>query len=155
MRAEDRVLARKNLDRRLNSIRTAILMDRPPRGWVKAIREALGMTAAQLASRIGVTRPRVHEIEKSEVSGSITLDSLERAAHALNCQLVYALVPRKSLEEFTQERALRVAEKKIRKTAHSMALEDQTVDQHDEQEQIQLLAKRLVGKSVTKLWAEE
>ena len=155
MRAEDRVLARKNLDRRLNSIRTAILMDRPPRGWVKAIREALGMTAAQLASRIGVTRPRVHEIEKSEVSGSITLDSLERAAHALNCQLVYALVPRKSLEELTQEQALRVAEKKIQKTAHSMALEDQTVDRQDELEQIQLLAKRLVEKSVTKLWAEE
>lgn len=155
MRAADRVLARKNLDRRLNSIRTSSLVERPPRGWVKAIRDALGMTAAQLAARIGVTRPRVHEIEKSEINGAITLDSLERAAHALNCQLVYAFIPRKPLEELTQEQALRLARKKIQKTAHSMALEDQSVDQEDEQEQIQLLAKKLIEKSGAKLWADE
>ena len=76
MRSKDRALARKHLDTKLNSIRTSSDVLRPPKGWVKAIRESLGMSAEQLAARIGVTKPRVYEIEKAEISGSITLNSL-------------------------------------------------------------------------------
>ena len=155
MRPADRVRARKNLDKRLSSLRSQVAFARPPRGWVKAIREALGMTAAQLAARIGVTRPRVYEIEKSELSGSITLHSLQRAAHALDCQLVYALVPRNSLEEFTQERALKRATKLLKKTSHSMALEGQRVERADEQEQNNSLAKKLAETAGPDLWGDE
>ena len=155
MRSADRVRARKNLDKRLYPLRNQMAFARPPRGWVKAIREALGMTAAQLAKRIGVTRPRVYEIEKSELSGSITLSSLERAAHALDCQLVYALVPRVSLEAHTQERALKRAITLLKKTTHSMALEDQRVDRADEQEQIKSLAKKLAETAGPDLWGGE
>ncbi len=155
MRASDRAIARKSLDKRLNSLRNSDSLARPPKGWVRAIREALGMTTAQLGKRIGVTQSRAFDIEKSEVSGKITLESLERAAHALDCRLVYALVPRASLGSLAEERALKLARKKLKATSHSMALEDQSVNREDEEFQIKELAKRLLEKPGSALWEDE
>lgn len=155
MRAEERAIARKNLDKRLNYLRNSDSFVRPPRGWVRAIREALGMTTAQLGKRIGVTQSRAFDIEKGEVAGKITLDSLERAAHALDCRLVYALVPREPLEPLAQERALKRARNKLTSTSHSMALEDQRVNPQDEESQIRELARRFLEKSGSALWEDE
>lgn len=154
MRAQDRTRARKSIDNRLILLRN-IEFSRPPRGWLKAIRDALGMTAEQLASRIGVTRPRVYEMEKSEVSGSITLDSLERAARALDCQLVYALVPRKPLQELVIERANHLAKKRLAYAAHSMALEDQSVDTKSHEAQLEMLTQTLLETKGSALWEDE
>ncbi len=100
-------VARRQLDKRLNLLRNMKGLARPSRGWIKAIREALGMTTAQLAKRIGVSQPRAVAIEKAEAESAITLNSLERAARALDCRLVYALVPRDPLEELVSARAQR------------------------------------------------
>jgi len=154
MRAQDRALARKHLDKRLDPLRDSKELMRPPKGWVKAIREALGMTAEQLARRIGVTKPRVYEIERSEPSGSISLDSLERAAHALDCQLVYAFVPKQPLQEMVAQRALLEAKKRIRAASHSMALEDQAVDEKEVRAQIEALAKELLDQGGSALWEQ-
>lgn len=113
------------------------------------------MTTAQLGQRIGVTQSRAFDIEKAEVSGKITLDSLERAAHALDCRLVYTLVPREPLESIAEERALKLARTKLRTISHSMALEDQLVSKADEEQQINDLARRLLEKSGSALWREE
>lgn len=155
MRAEERAIARKNLDKRLNSLRNLESFARPPKGWVRAIREALGMTTAQLGKRIGVTQSRAFDIEKAEVSGKLTLESLERAAHALDCRLVYTLIPREPLETQAEERALKRARSKLKSTSHSMALEDQRVNAEDEEFQIRELAKRLLEKSGSALWEDE
>ncbi|MEZ5558134.1 MAG: mobile mystery protein A [Pseudomonadales bacterium] len=152
MRAQDRALARKHLDRKLNSLRDSTALLRPPKGWVKALREALGMTAEQLARRIGVTKPRVYEIERSELDGSITLHSLERAAQAMDCQLVYALVPRQPLQNMVEQRALLEANKRIRAAAHTMALEDQAVEEQELREQVETLAKELLNQKGSVLW---
>ena len=113
------------------------------------------MTTAQLAKRIGVSQPRVVAIEKAESKGAITLDSLERAAHALDCRLVYALVPRLPLEESVTERAERLAKKRLASTRHSMALEAQDVDTADEQEQLKRMIQRLLDKGGSELWEED
>ena len=155
MRAEERAIARKNLDKRLNSLRNSEGILRPPKGWVRAIREALGMTTVQLGKRIGVTQSRAFAIEKAEVSGRITLESLERAAHALDCRLVYALIPREPLEILAEERALQRARNQLKSTSHSMALEDQRVNPEDEEFQIKALAQRLLEKSGSTLWEDE
>lgn len=155
MNPEDRAAARRQLDKRLNLLKNSEALTRPPRGWVKAIREALGMTTAQLAKRIGVSQPRAAGIEKGEVDGSITLDSLGRAAHALDCRLVYALVPRSPLEELVRERAQRLAEQRLETTRHSMSLEAQDVEVADEQEQLKRMIARLIDKSGSELWEEE
>jgi len=155
MRKQDRVSARRQLDKRLNLLRDSDAITRPPRGWVKAIREALGMTTAQLARRIGVSQPRVVAIEKAEKNASITLDSLERAARALDCQVVYALIPRKPLNDLVKERAHIVAEKRLQSTRHSMALEAQSVDKSDEEEQLKCLSERLINTAGSELWEDD
>lgn len=154
MRPKDRETARRQLDKRSNSLRNADAFTRPQRGWVKAIREALGMTTAQLAKRLGVSQPRVVGIEQAEAKGAITLDSLERAAHALDCQLVYALVPRKPLDALVAERATRLATTRLNATRHSMALEAQALNARDEDEQRKRLIRQLIENAGSELWDE-
>src|SRR5271168_4978205 len=103
----------RHLDARFADLRPLAAIHRPPKGWIRAIRDALGMTTAQLARRLGVSQPRIVELEKSEVTGSVTLKTLQRAAEALGCRLVYALVPEKPLAETVRERANHVAKGQI------------------------------------------
>jgi predicted DNA-binding mobile mystery protein A len=78
----------RHLDQRLKKMRALAAISRPPKGWARAIRDALGMTTAQLGKRLGVSQPRIVEIEQTEVSGTITLNSLQRTAEALGCRFV-------------------------------------------------------------------
>ena len=151
MRPQDREAARRQLDKRLSTLYGEALA-RPPRGWVKAIREALGMTSAQLAKRLGVSQPRVVAIEQAEAKGTITLDSLERVAHALDCRLVYALVPREPLDALVEERAAQLANKRLDSTRHNRALEAQALDTPDEDEQRKRLIRRLIEQAGSELW---
>ena len=114
--------ARRRLDQRLVGLD---LGQRPPRGWVRAIREALGMTTAELGQRMELTQSRVSQIERSEELGSIRLDTLERAAQALNCQVRYVFVPNEPLEEMVQRQARLRAQAEVDAVTHTMALEDQ------------------------------
>lgn len=155
MRSADRASARRQLDKRLSALGSIEALTRPPRGWVKAIREALGMTTAQLAKRLGVSQPRVVTLEQAEAKGAITIESLERAARALDCHLVYTLVPRQSLDELIEERALRLARKRLATTSHTMSLEAQGVEKGDESEQLRRLVRQIVEKAGSELWEEE
>ncbi|MBI5938275.1 MAG: mobile mystery protein A [Betaproteobacteria bacterium] len=155
MRSADRASARRQLDKRLAVLGNSQALTRPPRGWVKAIREALGMTTAQLAKRMGVSQPRVVTLEKAEANGAITLESLERAARALDCRLVYALVPRQSLDELIEEQALRLARKRLAATSHTMSLEAQGVGKEDESEQLKRLVRQIIEKAGSELWEED
>jgi predicted DNA-binding mobile mystery protein A len=155
MRPEDRSTARRQLDKRLSSMQNMELFMRPPRGWLKAIREALGMTTAQLGRRLGVVQSRVVAIEQAEAKGTITLNSLEKAAQALDCRLVYALMPRQPLEDIVEQRASLLAKSRLKSTGHTMTLEAQGVDATDESEQLKRLIQQLVEKSGSKLWEED
>jgi predicted DNA-binding mobile mystery protein A len=154
MRREDRATARRQLDKRLSLLSGADSLACPPYGWIKAIREALGMTTAQLGKRLGVSQPRVVKIEKAEKDGAITLDSLERTAQALDCRLVYALVPRKPLDDLVAERAKTIAKKRLETTGHSMKLEAQGIEANDEDEQLKILMNKIVAQGGSVLWEE-
>jgi predicted DNA-binding mobile mystery protein A len=125
MKQKFREHARQRIDERLSVLRPEDRFAPPPKGWIRAIREALGMTGVQLAARLEVRPQTVDALEKSEASGSIQLSSLRRAAEALDCTLVYVLVPRKPLEEIVSERARRIARRELGRIAHTMKLEDQ------------------------------
>lgn len=155
MRAEDRISARKNIDKRLAPlINDGTPLARPPRGWIRAIREALGMTTAQLAKRLGISQPSVVGLEKAEASKAVTLATLERAARALDCTLVYALVPRQPLEQIVQGRARERARERLLTISHSMTLENQGVRDEDEREQLERLVKKLLEGPGSALWEE-
>ncbi len=99
-------LVRKQLDLSIAKLKPLGQTTRPVKGWLRAIRTGLGMTGVQLARQMGVTPPRVVEMEKSEVEGAISLKVLERAAEAMGCSLVYALIPRAgSLEQALRDQA--------------------------------------------------
>jgi len=147
-------LLRRQLDRKLEPLRPVLHLQIPAKGWISELRRALGMTAKQLASRLGVSQPAVSQYEKNEASGSITLATLQNAAHALECELVYALVPRANLDDIRRERAQLVAEKVIRSVAHSMNLERQTVSEEEIHQQIEDLAQEIIDQSPRGLWNE-
>ena len=154
MNAQERIKARKSLDKRLNSIRNSQALARPPRGWIKAIRESLGITTKQMGQRMGVSQPQAVQMENGERSSSLTLNSLERAAEALGCRLVYALVPVEPLETMVEERALTLAKKRMGYAAHTMGLEDQQLSEEDTLTQLKELSRELSAKSGSELWEE-
>lgn len=120
--------ARERLDSKLASIKPIERFAMPPKGWVRAIRDAIGMTGAQLARRLGMTAQGIVSLERSEASGKIQLNTLRRAAEAMDCILVYALVPKTSLTQMVDHRARDIALRALRRVSHSMALEGQQVD---------------------------
>jgi predicted DNA-binding mobile mystery protein A len=153
MKAANRATARRQLEKRLAPIRK-VDFTRPSGGWIRAIRESLGMTTTQLAKRIGVGQSRVIDIQKAEISNSITLDSLRRSAQAMGCELVYALIPRKPLDTMVEDQAALHAKQLIKITGHTMRLEDQGLDSLSEQEQLDRLTKEIAKSSSSKIWNE-
>jgi len=106
MRNEFRQLRLRQLDRAVAPFRAAQASPRPPKGWIRAIREALGISASVLGERMGTSRQLTLQQEKAESEDRITLKSLRVLAQALDCDLVYGLVPRAgSLEELVDKRA--------------------------------------------------
>lgn len=137
MKNERNSRARQRLDERLLKLKPEEQFRPPPKGWLRAIRTALGMTGVQFAKRLGVTPQSVDALEKSEASGSIELKSLRKAAALLDCTLVYALVPNSSLESTVQTRARMLAIKDLARASHSMKLEDQETRETDQESRIE------------------
>ena len=125
----------------------------PPGGWLRAVREALGITQAQLARRLNISRQSVQDFERAEAEGRITLESLERVARALDCRMVYAVIPENgSLDDIRARRADAVADRLLKPTSHSMKLEAQGVSERERKRQRKLLIKSLLRESPRKLW---
>src|SRR6266436_1520249 len=123
--------SRSQLDERFRELGPAKRYTPPVRGWIKALRGALGMSTAQLAKRLGIKQPSVVALEQSEAKGTIELATLRRVAKALDCTLVYALVPDKPLEAIVRDRARTFARRRLEPIEHSMLLEDQKVTAKD------------------------
>ncbi|MFI5014524.1 MAG: mobile mystery protein A [Hyphomicrobiales bacterium] len=125
MKNDIRQRARRRLDERLSALKPENRFQPPHKGWIRAIRDALGMSGVQLASRLGVRPQTVEAVEKSEANGAVQLKTLRRAAESLDCTLVYALVPKTSLEDAVKQRARKIAMRDLRRVAHTMELEAQ------------------------------
>lgn len=145
-------LKRKQIEELVRPFRQVARAQTPRGGWVRAVREGLGMSAQQLGARVRVKRQTIENLERSEANGKITLDSLNRVAKALGCRVVYALVPEKSLDEMQRERARLIAESVVKPVSHSMSLEAQSIDKREEQRQKKELAQKLLLGDPKKLW---
>ena len=127
---------------------------RSARGWINTVRQALGMTTTQLANKLGVNQSRVVQLEQAEASDAITLRTLRKAAEAMECQLIYAIVPRESLENILRRQARRVAGRQMEQVSHSMLLEQQAVTPAQKEEQLNILTEELMQALGSKLWSE-
>lgn len=98
----------------------------PPSGWIKAIRNTLGMSMQQLANKLLISKQAVLDIEKREADGSITIKSLRELGRVLDMELVYGFVPKDgSLEAMIERKANEMAKKIVLRTSNTMKLEDQ------------------------------
>lgn len=124
MKTEMRAVLLKGLDEHLPTMRTFPV---PARGWLRAVRDALGLSQRQVAKKLGMRQQPYAAMEEREKGGTVTLETLERAAGALDCDLVYYLVPKPGLAQTFTELAAKhdPAQAHRRATEHSMALEGQ------------------------------
>lgn len=132
----------------------ASVKPRPSSGWVKSIREALGMTRAQLAERVGISQNTINTLERSEAKGTISVASLEKLAHGMGGRLVYAIVPPdgKTFEQLVNEQAEKIAQKRLARVSHTMTLEDQTVEGKYQERQLKRIVDSLLQGSRRMLW---
>lgn len=123
--ANPRKLARKRLDERLAPFMEVEKLQAPPKGWVRAIRNALGMSTLQLAKRMGVSPQAITGLEQSEALGTVRLNTLRRVAEGLDATLVYAIVPNTTLQKMVDNRAQRIARAAVASVDATMRLEGQ------------------------------
>lgn len=142
-------LLRRQLDRQLQRV---VVTDPPRQGWIRAIREGLGMTLSQLAKRLQTSKQGVARIEKAETEGRISMATLQRVAEALDCELRYVLLPKTSLEDIVRQQAIKKAEQIVRRTALHMDLEAQATAKEFQEQQIQELTDELMRNQDRRLW---
>ena len=145
-------LLRRQLDEQLGQVRE-VLVERPPQGWIRSIRNALGMTQAQLAKRMTVVPQVVQKIEASEEAYTVQLETLQKVAQALDCRLSYVLVPNKPLQDSVEKQTLKKAKSIVENISHSMSLEDQKTTSEEIDAQIKKVVEDLKkGKKLSVIW---
>lgn len=145
-------LIRNQLDASLKRFSPLLEVTAPSKGWIRAIRDALGMTARQLSERLGVTQQSVARIEKEEIAGSVTIKTMRRIADSLDCVFVYGFVPRTSLEDTIGHQAKEVAIRRLLKASQTMSLENQALSREENQRVISDLVDELICTVPSNLW---
>ena len=137
-------LRRRQLDDQLKALRSQDHPVRPEQGWIRTIREGLGMSLRQLGKRAGLTKASVAQMEQREAKGTITLNSIRKLAEAMDSDFVYFLLPRGGLEETVRRRADLIARRLAKEVSDSMALEDQATSADRLQQLVEFHAARLL-----------
>lgn len=127
----------------------------PPEGWLRTMRKALGMSGAQLARRLGVSRAQVAQSERNEVSGALTLRTLQNMAEAMGGRVVYTIVPSGSIETLLSKRAKEKARQLMSRVDTHMALESQLLDSERHQFELQRIEDELLREMPADFWDNE
>ena len=142
-----RIMQIRALDKKTSSLTDA--KDIVPKGasWINAVREAIGMTAGQLAKRLGVKQPRVAKMEANEEN--LKISTMKKAAKAMNCDFVYYFKPKSTFQDIVNVQARKKAEEIILGVNLNMALENQDIDS---KEAIDDMAADFIYKNTKRIW---
>ena len=124
----------------------------PKSGWLALLRHALGMSGAQVAARMGVSRNAIYQAEGNERDGAITIAQMRKIADAMNAEFVYALVPKGSVDDVIRAQARQKAEALVRRAGAHMALESQSLSNDQIKQRIEELADELVRNMPSDFW---
>lgn len=149
---KNRRLIRDQIQKKLARYQCLIDAQVPNIGWIKVIKEALGMNGRQLAERMGVTKQRVSILEKQELEGSVTINTMKKSAEALNCVFVYCLVPKTDLEDIVREQAKKIALNLMKRASHTMSLEDQGLSDEENKEILDNMIEKTLQEQPSNLW---
>lgn len=142
----------QQVEQALARLASDLLPALPQGGWIRTVREALGMNARQLAARVGVRVSTLLGAEKNEVAGTITMNQLKRIAAAMDCELRYVLIPREPLRSQVERRAEQLANEGVASVAHSMAAQAQDAGEDFWEAQIAELKAELLRGRRSRLW---
>ena len=148
----DKKLLREQLDNKLSKLREFSVQGLASIGWIKTIREALGMTSKDLASRVGVNQSRIIHMEQAEVDGNIKISTMKRIADALEMDFVYAFVPRTSLNGMVREQARLLALKKMERLDHTMRLEMQELSSEEKEKALKDMIDKILIEEPKDFW---
>lgn len=149
----ERKLIRQQLDAKLGQFKS-LTPNKSDSGWIKLIREALGMTTTQLSKRVGIDQSRITRLENAEIEGDLKLSSLKKIAEGLDMQFVYAFVPKTNLEDMVQEQAKKIAKKRMKKVSHTMRLEDQELSDTEKAKTLEDLIHKILIDEPKDFWEQ-
>ena len=155
MKAKHKNLAREQLDETLKQFLPLKAIVPPRKGWIRAIRDALGMTGEQLAKRLDANKQRVSRIEQDEKLGSITLKTMRSVAEALDCEFVYGFVPKESLEQTVRNQAKVIAKKRMSRSNQMMRLEKQELSSTEKEKAMESIVEDITSTMPKLLWDEQ
>jgi len=145
-------LIREQIQKQLEKTGCLLDIQVPYKGWIRSIKDALGMNGRQLAERMGVTKQRVSIIEKQELAGSVTINTMKKSAEALNCVFVYCLLPKTDLEDIVRDQAKKIAISRLGRASHTMSLEDQELDRKENNEIVNKMVEKIMMEQPAGLW---
>lgn len=126
----------------------------PPLGWLATVRKALGISGQAAMKRAQISKAELYRIEKAEREGSLTLKTLRSMAHALGCELHYAVLPQHGLtvEQALYQQARQQAEAILAITDTHMKLENQATSVQELERQVDELTRQLMAELPAWLW---
>lgn len=151
MRKKQKKIIREQLDDTLSRFSTIASVNRPMKGWIRAIRDALEMNMRQFADRLGVSKSRIPRIEQDEITGSLTLKTMNRVADKLDCVFVYGFVPRTSLDDTVRKQASIISQKRMNRLMHTMNLEAQGLSSKNAKKAFNNMVEEIID-SPSMLW---
>lgn len=142
-----RVLQIRALDKKTSDLKSTKNIVPQSSGWIKTVREAIGMTVSQLAARLGVTQPRITKMESNE--DNLKLSTMKKAAEAMNCEFVYYFKPKTTFQNLVDEQAQKKAAEVLKTVNVNMALENQEIA---EDEAVKDFASDLINTKIKQIW---
>ena len=142
-----RLILLRALSRKMGNLAQLRDTQPPKQGWISAVRQALGMTAKQLAERVGLSQPRIAKMELNE--NNLKISTMKKIAEGLDCDFVYGFVPKSSLQETINQQARKKAEAILSNVNTNMALEDQLADDPNILTDV---ADEMIAKNIKRIW---
>jgi predicted DNA-binding mobile mystery protein A len=151
----DKKTIRQQLDERLKPLKNLAESGMPSQGWIKSIREALGLSSRQLGKKTGIDQSRVSRLENAEKTGELKLSSLQKIAKGLNMKFVYGFVPEDSLEQLLRAQARKIALKRMKRLNDTMSLEKQALSSVDQEKALNNMIDKILIEQPKDFWDEK
>ena len=147
----DRKVIREQLDEKLKVLKSFVGV-LPQQGWVKTIREVLGMSASQLGKKVGIDQSRISRLENAEKAGDLKLSSLQKIAKGLDMEFVYGFVPKDTLETMMINQARSLALKRFKTLNATMSLENQSLSENEKKKALEDMIQKILIENPKELW---
>lgn len=151
----DKKVIRQQLDHRIEPLKNFADQGVPAQGWIKTLREALGLSARQLGEKAGLDQSRVSRLESAETDGSLKLSSLQKIAKGLNMRFVYGFVPEESLEKTVRMQAEKIASKRLKMLNQTMRMEEQKLSDEEQKKTLEDMIEKILVDQPKDFWNQD